>query len=175
MLKTCEYYAIKHKIVFNAKKIQILTFDPKSRTSVKPILKMKNGEEIPYVTECNHLGNILSATSEFSIVDHAVKNLYMRTNCLLADFSFTESNTLSRLFNTYCTNFYGSPLWKHFHRKVLEPFYIAWRKSVRRVWKIPHVTHNVLMPYTHNSNVFDVILEKRCIKFFWTMFNSNYD
>ena len=27
----------------------------------------------------------------------------------------------------------------------------------------------------HNSNVFNVILEKRCIKFLWTMFNSNYD
>ena len=115
MLKTCEYYAIKHKIVFNAKKSQILTFDHKSRTSAKLILKMKNGEEIPYVTECNHLGNILSTISEFSIVDHAVKNLYMRSNCLLADFPFTDNNTLSRLFNKYCTNNYGSPLWKHFH------------------------------------------------------------
>ena len=38
MLKTCEYYAIKHKIVFNVKKSQMLTFDYKSRTSVKPIL-----------------------------------------------------------------------------------------------------------------------------------------
>ena len=84
---------------------------------------------------------------------------------LLADFSFTDSNTLSRLFNTYCTNNYGSLLWKHFDRKVLEPFYIAWRKSVRKVWKIPYTTHNVLMPYIHNSNGFDVILEKRCIKF----------
>ena len=97
---------------------------------------MKNGEKIPYVTECNHLGNILSTISEISIVDHTVNDLNMRTNCLLADFSFTDRNTLSRLFNTYCTNIYGSPLWKHLDRKVLEPFYIAWRKSVRRVWKI---------------------------------------
>ena len=123
---------------------------------------MKNGEEIPYVLECNHLGNILITISEFSIVDHAVNDLYMRTNCLLADFSFTDSSTLSRLFNTctYCTNIYGSPLRKHFDRKVLEPFYIAWGKSVRRVWKIPHTTHNVLMLYIHNSKTFDVILEK---------------
>ena len=33
---------------------------------------MNNGEEIPYVTECNHLGNILSTISAFPIVDHAV-------------------------------------------------------------------------------------------------------
>ena len=27
----------------------------------------------------------------------------------------------------------------------------------------------------HNSNAFDVILEKHCIKFLWMMFNSKYD
>ena len=110
MLKTCESYAMKHNILLNAKKSQILIFDQKSRISVNPKIKMKNGEEIPYVAECNDLGNILSNISDFPIVDQAVNNLYMRTNCLLADFSFTDSNTLSRLFNTYCTNIYGSPL-----------------------------------------------------------------
>ena len=175
MLKTCEDYAMKHNILFNAKKIQMLTFDHKSRILVKPILKMKNGDEIPYVTECNHLGNILSSISDIPIVDHAVNDIYKRTNCLLADFSFTDSKTLSRLFNTYCTNIYGSPLWKHFDRKLLEPFYIAWRKCIRRVWKIPFTSHNVLLPYIHNTIAFNVILEKRCITFLWTLFNSGYD
>ena len=91
-----------------------------------------------------------------SIVDYAINDLYMRINCLLADFSF-----IAIRFHVYLTptakNIYGSPLWKHFVRKVLEPFYIAWRKSV--VWKIPRTTHNVFMPYIHNSNAFDVILE----------------
>ena len=74
----------------------MLTYDHKSRISVKPILKMKNGEKIPYVTECNHLRNILSTISDIPIVDHAVNDIhvYKRTNCLLADFSFTDSKTL---------------------------------------------------------------------------------
>ena len=76
-LKTCEDYAMKHNILFNAKKSQMLTYDHKSRISVEAILKMKNGEEIPYVTECNHLGNILSIISDISIVDHAVNNIYI--------------------------------------------------------------------------------------------------
>ena len=42
MLKTCEDYAMKHNILFNDKKSQMLTFDHKSRILVKPILKMKN-------------------------------------------------------------------------------------------------------------------------------------
>ena len=139
----------------------MLKFDHKSRISVKPILKMKNDKEIHYVTACNHLGNILSTISDFTIVDHAVNDLYMRTNCLLADFSFTDSNTHSGLFNTYCTNIYGSLLWKHFDKKLLEPFYIAWRKYISRVWNIPYTSHNVLILYIHNTLAFNVILDKR--------------
>ena len=66
---------MKHDILFNAKKSQMLTIDHKSRISVKPIIKMKNGEDILYVTECNHLGNILSTISDFPIVDHALNDL----------------------------------------------------------------------------------------------------
>ena len=40
-LKTCEDYAMKHNILFNAKKSQMLTFDYKFRISVKLILKIK--------------------------------------------------------------------------------------------------------------------------------------
>ena len=118
---------------------------------------------------------LYSTISDFPIVDHAENDLYMKTICSLADFSFTDSNTLSRLFNIYCTNIYGSPLWKHFDRKLLEPVYIAWRKCTRRVWKIPCTSHNVLIPYIHDSILCNVILEIRCIKFLWTLSNSGYD
>ena len=70
------------------------------------------------------------------IVANAVNDLYMRTNCLLSDFSVTECTTISTLFNTYCMNVYGSPLWEYYDRKSLELFYVAWRKSIRKIWKI---------------------------------------
>ena len=34
----------------------------------------------------------------------------MRTNNVIADFSYAESTTLSLLFNSYCMNVYGSQL-----------------------------------------------------------------
>ena len=122
MLKTCEDYAMKHNILFNAKKSQMLTFDHKSRILVKPILKMKNGEEIPYVTECNHLGNILSSISDIPIVDHAVNDIYKRTNCLLADFSFMDSKTFhvyliliaQSFMVVHCGNILIENCWNHF-------------------------------------------------------------
>ena len=100
-LRTCEIYANKHKILFNAKKSQLLHFT-KSSTSKDPQLFMKDGSIIPYVNTCNHLGNTISIKSDKVILDNAVNKLYMRTNCLLSDFLFSECSTLSHLFNTYC-------------------------------------------------------------------------
>ena len=98
----------------------------------------------------------------------------MGTNCLLSDFSFSECGTLSQLFNTYCMNIYGSPLWKYYDKNLVEVFYVAWRKSLRRVWKISNATHNNLLPFILNCHPINVILEKRCIKFVWSLYNSNY-
>ena len=56
----------------------------------------------------------------------------------------------------------------------MEIFYVAWRKSLRRVWDISNVTQNNLLPFIHNCHPIEVILEKRCIKFVWSLFNSNY-
>ena len=173
MLRTCELYAEEHKILFNAKKSQLLHFT-KSSKSKDPQLFMNDGSIIPYVDTCNHLGNTISIKSDKIILDNAVNDLYMRTNCLLSDFSFSECSTLSHLFNTYCMNIYGSPLWKYYDKKLLELFYVAWRKSLRRVWNISNVTHNILLPYIHNCHPIEVILKKRCIKFVWSLFNSNY-
>ena len=161
MLRTCELYAEEHKILFNAKKSQLLHFT-KSSKSKDPQLFMNDGSIIPYVDTCNHLGNTISIKSDKIILDNAVNDLYMRTNCLLSDFSFSECSTLSHLFNTYCMNIYGSPLWKYYDKKLLELFYVAWRKSLRRVWNISNVTHNNLLPYIHNCHPIEVILEKRC-------------
>ena len=63
-----------------------------------------------YVDTCSHLGNTISIKSNKIIFDNAVNDLYMRTICLLSNFSFSECSTLSHLFNTYCMNIYGSPL-----------------------------------------------------------------
>ena len=48
MLRTCEIYADEHKILFNAKKSQLLHFT-KSSKSKDPQLFMNDGSIIPYV------------------------------------------------------------------------------------------------------------------------------
>ena len=100
MLRTCEIYAEEHKILFNAKKSQLLHF-PKSSKSKDPQLFMSDASIIPYVDICNYLGNTISIKFDKKILDKAVNDLYMRTNCLLSDFLFSECSTLFHLLNTY--------------------------------------------------------------------------
>ena len=45
------------------------------------------------------------------IIDSATNDLYMRTNNLMADFSYTQNSTLSIVYNSYTMNVYGSQLW----------------------------------------------------------------
>ena len=118
MLRTCVIYAEEHKILFIAKKRQLLHFT-KSSKSKDPQLFRNDDSIIPYVDTCNHLSNTISIKSDKIILDNAVNDLYMRNNCLLSDFLFSEGSTLSHLFNMYCMNIYGSPLRKYYDKKTI--------------------------------------------------------
>ena len=52
--------------------------------------------------------------------------------------------------DTYCLDLYGSQLWKYSNNDV-NAFYIAWRKVVRQIWKIPSTTHCNLLPAINKS------------------------
>ena len=68
-------------------------------------------------------------------------------------------------------NIYGSPLWKYYDKNLLEIFYASCRKSLRRVSNVSNVTHNNLLPFIHNCHPIEVI---PCMKFAWSLYNSNY-
>ena len=101
------------KFLFNASKSQLLYFSKKDDPMhvMRPILRMSHGQIVPYVEKCIHLGNTLSTSStEHALIDSAITDLNIKTNNLLSEFSFSESTTLSRLFQSYCMNVYGSSL-----------------------------------------------------------------
>ena len=100
---------------------------------------MKNGSKIQMVDKCKYLGTTL-----YSDVKHTpdvVRDLTVSLNNLLADFSFVDSSTLSRLFDSYCMNLYGSQLFRYNDMKSMELLYVTWRKSIRKIWKISPRSH----------------------------------
>ena len=98
----------------------------------------------------------------------------MRTNNRIAGFSYAESTTSSLLYNSYCMNVYESQLW-HLNNKSVERFYEEWRKSIRRIWRLDNRTHNALINLINGCLPVNLMLEKRCIKFIWNLFNNPYE
>ena len=173
MLKICEDYASDYNIIFNAKKSKLMPFG-RNKMNTKTTISMANGCTIDYVEQCVHLGTIIHSDITRKNIDSAVNDLFMRTNNLIADFSYTHSSTLSVLFQSYCMNVYGSQLWSYNDFRAVERFYTAWRKTIRRIWRIDKITHNLLIHAINNCLPISLLLEKRCIKFIWNLFNSPY-
>ena len=70
-------------------------------------------------------------------------------------------------------NIYGSTQWKYNSHSIVDNFCVSRRKIVRRLWKTPYRTHNSLVHQINNCDYIDCILEKRCVKFLWNLFNSD--
>ena len=49
---------------------------------------------------------------------------------------------------------------------------MAWRKAIRRIWKLPYRTHNNLLHLINLCLPIDVTLEKRSIKYIWNLING---
>ena len=60
----------------------------------------------------------------------------------------------------------------HLIRPLLNNFYVAWRKAIRRIWKLPYRTHNNLLHSINLCLPIDVTLEKRSIKYIWNLING---
>lgn len=76
-------------------------------------------------------------------------SLIAQTNSVICYFSRLRSSTKLQLFNSYCNSFFGCELWD-LGDKSLDNMSTAWRKAIRRIWNIPNVTHNYLLPIISN-------------------------
>ena len=63
-------------------------------------------------------------------------------------------------------------LW-HFYDRSVKSFYVAWIRTIRKLWALPNTTHCKYLYTINNSLPIDLVLEKRCLKFIWSYINSN--
>ena len=57
----------------------------------------------------------------------------------------------------------------------LKVFYIAWIKTIRRIWRLDKRTHNALINLINRYLPINLILEKRYIKYIWNLYNSSHE
>jgi hypothetical protein len=67
---------------------------------------------------------------------------------------------------------YGCQLWD-FESDSVNTFFVAWRKCIRQLFKIPWRTHNVLLNLICDDIPIEAQLHKRFIKFLVNIINSS--
>lgn len=146
MLKIASDCAEKLSLKFNASKSQYIIFSNRNdnRNNSNNFI-IFSGTKVESIDKGLHLGNIISMNSRVDSVRSAIHDLYHRTNVLLSRFSYCTPDTRYKLFKSYCVIAYGCPLWDHSH-SIVNEFYTAWRKCVRRVWGLSNMTHCALLP-----------------------------
>ena len=117
--------------------------------------KKKNESKIKMVDKCKYLRTTLYSDVKLKHTPDVVRDLTVSLNNMFADFSFVDSSTLSRLFDSYCMNLHGSQLFRYNDIKSMELLYVTWRKSIRKIWKyhldlivIYYITLIVVIPLT---------------------------
>lgn len=162
MLAICEQFSAEFDVKFNADKSFLLDFGDQSGSAPMFLL---NGKTIPSVAIEKHLGNMFGPGLVNQHIEHAVADLYVRTNLLAATFGNCHFHVKYSLFRSFCTAAYGSQLWDFSARNV-DKFYVAWRKCVRRILNVPNTTHCVLLPLICDDVTIDTQLHKRFLTFF---------
>ena len=76
------------------------------------------------------------------------------------------------MLSSYCLDAYGSQLWP-FYDKSVKLFYVAWRRTIGKLWALPNTTHCKYIYASNNSLPIDLMLKKRCLRFIWSCINSN--
>ena len=85
-------------------------------------------------------------------------------NLFFADFKYANSSIRNMLFHKYCTAFYGSQILPMFNN-CMEELYTALRVAIRKVWRVPWITHCNMLLHIAGCMGIELWCAARCIKY----------
>jgi hypothetical protein len=160
MLRICENYGSEFNIKYNPKKTVCVCFSKTHVAEMTGHIKLY-GEQLPWSTSAKHLGNIVNGNlSDLSDIQSKRRDFINRVNSLIANFKSVSRSICSHVFNSQCCHLYGTEIW-NLQDKSVEPFYVTWRKAVRKLWWLPNMTRSDILPHLVNSESIQVQLCRR--------------
>ena len=157
------------------KKSIVMHFKAISNVNVVNSIIRLNDDIIPIVDSAKHLGHMLSTSASGYIdLEYIISQQNKSVNMLMANFGKINSSTLLKLFTHYCNSLYGICL-SDLSSRIMERVYICWRKCLKRVMRLPQRTHTSLLYCICNSLPIDLLLCKRMLKFYLSLYFSSND
>ena len=170
MLEICTQYGIEYSVLFNPDKTKFIHINNLNCNISPNILLM--GKPIETVLFDKHLGFPVGNVNSQYIINQAVNQFTAKVNMVVSHFKCLRYDIMYKLFKTYCMPLYGCPLWDY-SAKSIGKFYVAWRKSIRRIFNIPYTTHCALLNEICGDMPVQDQLYIRFINFYRSLLNSN--
>ena len=86
----------------------------------------------------------------------------------MSKFAHCSVDVLSSLLFTHCSSFHGCPLW---NLRSIDAVLVAWKKCVKRVWKLNMRTRSKFVKNLHHGDLFSILLT-RSFDFYVQCFKS---
>ena len=144
MIGICEDYANNFQIIFIGIKSKAIVFE-KNVTNVKPSFKVSN-QEVECVEKLNYLGHMISNDRREPLIGFIMNDFCRKFNAFIGDLDEISSVVKSKLFKQYCTSLYGVVICNTVDKNI-DKMSIAWRKAMRRMFKLHPRAHNKLLPH----------------------------
>ena len=140
--------------------------DKKNLTKPAPL--MLCGRELPYVSQVDHLGNILTEQGTMD-QDAVVKRAkFIQSSVEVREtFKFAAPEEILRSLKTYCSSFYGSCLWDLGGEKAKQ-LYNSWNTAVKLAWGLPQYTRTYILQNVLTCGYMSAKVDILCryVKFF---------
>ena len=163
MLNVCEIFGEEYNVIFNAKKTVCCHFGGK--TVVDNYKLYLNGAVLKWDNCVKHLGNKLNKNLDDKEDIMFKKGTFITyVNKLMSNFGFTKSTVLVKLFQFYCTSYYGVAIWD-LCSGHLRDFHVSWNKAVRKMFSLPNTSHTSLLPFITGTLYIKEEIAARFIKF----------
>ena len=171
MVNICADFGTDYHVTFNDKKTNCIMFGT-SAAGCKCI--SVNDYESMWSNRVKHLGNVIDCELPDVADSNSKKSHFIASvNWFVSHFSCqVPQDCYLRLFQTYCSSYYGSVLWE-LNVIGISSFCISWNKGVRRVIGIPYKTHTALFGPIIDSCHVSTVLVKRFCKFVDSMLTSD--
>ena len=161
LMLSCEKFSRDYKVQFNGSKSQFLIFHNDKLKSLDDCVTFC-GSQIRNQEYAIHLGHKIYANLRLDDTAGVTASFYKQVNMFKSKFKTIPSYIQAKLFVQYCSSFYGLQLLQGKHYNKLE---VAWRKSLRKIWKLSPLTHCSLLVCLSKGSCIRHMLIKRFMTF----------
>ncbi|KAJ2951199.1 hypothetical protein O0L34_g5592 [Tuta absoluta] len=137
LIEICEKYALKHNLIYNVKKSEVMVFKSGTGPSIIPPIKLC-GAPLALVTTFKYLGHVLTGNlNDDCDLERQRRAIAMKSNMLARRFSQGSTDVKLTLFKAYCQAFYTAHLWQNYKQSTYNTLRVQYNNGFRALLGLP--------------------------------------